>query len=529
MLVCIDKITCARMLQLIVPRWQAKTAEVRRAAEAKQGEVEGTTDEAVREALAEEANELEAQAAWLDETIVEIIISEAQNEVADFKKWSFDIIPHRARMKQGFEMADGQRVDVETAFKNPDHPFRAAIVCAMWMTGFDVECLSTLYIDKPMKAHTLMQAIARANRVFPGKDFGLVVDYNGMLKSLREALAQYALGDDGTGTEERVEALIEAIEATEAHLRGQGFNPATLLGSAGFARIRGLKDAVEAVYTSDEVKRQFEVLARQVFVRFKALLMEPSAFPYAERHDNIEAIYKKLTERRDTADVTELLKELHRIVNEAIRTQAPGDDQADGLTLDLSQIDMEKLRDEFAKQVRHKATTLQDIRDIVEQKLAEMLARNPLRMDYQQKYEEIVADYNREKDRVTIEETFRRLTELMEELDAEQRRAVEEGLSEDELALFDLLKKNNLGKTERETVKQSSRDLLAAIKARLSELDRFWEKEQTKAELEVFILDGVFANLPTPPFTAEEKKEVASDVYAHIWQQAVSGQFAMAA
>ena len=520
MLVCIDKITCARMLQLMVPKWKAKAAEVRREAEAKQGE----------------ANELEAQAAWLDETIVEIIISEAKNEVADFKKWGFDIIPHRARMKQGFEMADGQRVDVETAFKNPDHPFRVAIVCAMWMTGFDVECLSTLYIDKPMKAHTLMQAIARANRVYPSKDFGLIVDYNGMLKSLREALAQYALGDDCTGAEEivapieeRIQALIEAIEATEAHLRGLGFNPALLLGSAGFTRIKGLKDAVEAVYTSDEVKRRFEILARQVFVRFKALLMEPSAFAYAERHDNIEAIYKKLAERRDTADVTELLKELHRIVNEAIRTQEPGDDQAEGLTFDLSQIDMEKLRDEFAKKVRHKATALQDIREIVEQKLAEMLARNPTRMDYQQKYEEIVADYNREKDSVTIEETFRRLTELMQELDAEQKRAVQEGLNEDELALFDLLKKDNLGKAERERVKQSSRDLLAAIKARLAELDRFWEKEQTKADVKVFILDEVFGNLPTPPFTTEEKEAVAADVYAHIWQQAVSGQFAMAA
>ena len=139
--------------------------------------------------------------------------------------------------------------------------------------------------------------------------------------------------------------------------------------------------------------------------------MEPSAFPYAERHDNIEAIYKKLTERRDSADVTELLKKLHRIVNEAIRTQSPGDDQAEGLTFDLSQIDMGKLREEFAKNVRHKATALQDIRDIVEQKLAEMLALNPSRMDYQQRYEEIVAAYNREKDRVSIEETFRRLTE----------------------------------------------------------------------------------------------------------------------
>ena len=536
MLVCIDKITCARMLQLIVPRWQAKAVSVRSAAEAKHTEAQTAGDETSRVALEAEAQQLAAQATWLDETIVEIIISEAQNEVRDFARWGFDIIPHRARMKQGFETAAGQRVDVETAFKSPDHPFRVAIVCAMWLTGFDVECLSTLYVDKPMKAHTLMQAIARANRVYPGKDFGLIVDYNGMLKSLREALAQFALGDDGDGgeeivvpIEERVQALIEAVEATEAHLRGLGFDPATLVGSTGFTRIQGLKDAVEAVYSSDKAKRRFEILARQVFVRFKALLMEPSSFAYAERHDNIEAIYKKLMERRDTADVTTLLKELHRIVNEAIRTQEPGDDQAEGLTFDLSQIDMEKLRDEFMKKTRHKATALHDIREIIEQKLAEMLARNPTRMDYQQKYEEIVADYNREKDRVTIEETFRRLTEFMDELDAEQKRAVEEGLSEDELALFDLLNKDNLSKAERERVKQASRSLLASIKARLSELERFWEKEQTKADVQVFILDEIYASLPTPPFTGEEKTSVANNVYAHVWQQALSGRFATAA
>ena len=83
---------------------------------------------------------------------------------------------------------------------------------------------STLYIDKPMKAHTLMQAIARANRVYPGKDFGLIVDYNGMLKSLREALAQYALGDDGGGRARRssrrsrsgCRRCSQAIEATES-------------------------------------------------------------------------------------------------------------------------------------------------------------------------------------------------------------------------------------------------------------------------------------------------------------------------
>jgi type I restriction enzyme R subunit len=535
MVVCIDKITCARMYQLIIQRWKAKAAQVRAAAEAKEAEA-ATAVEAERAELIDHSAILKAQADWLDNTIIEIIISEAQNEVADFKKWDFDIIPHRALIKRGFDTGDGKRVDVDTAFKTPEHPFRVAIVCAMWLTGFDVESLSTLYIDKPMRAHTLMQAIARANRVYPGKDFGLIVDYNGMLASLRAALSQYALGDDETGDydivvpiEERVGALLEAIEATETHLRGLGFDPSSLIGAKGFAKIRGLRDAVEAIYSSDEAKRRFEIMARQVFVRFKALLMEPTAFRYAERHDNIEAIYKKLTERRDTADVTDLLKELHRIVNQAILTRIPGDDQAGGLTFDLSQIDLEKLRDEFARNVRRKATAIQDIRDIVERKLAAMLARNPTRMDYQRRYDEIVAAYNSEKDRTTIEETFLRLVELVASLDEEETRAAREGLSEKELALFDLLQKPELDKASRERVKQASRDLLASITARLAELDRFWEKEQTKADVEVFILDEVFAGLPTPPFTAVEKERVAANVYAHVWQQAMNGEFRNAA
>jgi len=212
------------------------------------------------------------EATWLESTIIEIIISKTQNEVADFKKWNFDIIPHRLTMKQGFETADGKRIEVESAFKNPEKPFRIAIVCAMWLTGFDVECLSTLYIDKPMKAHTLMQAIARANRRYPGKDFGLIVDYNGMLKSLREALAQYALGDEVgedeivAPIEERVGALLVSIAETEAHLQRLGFATERLVRARGFIRIEALADAVDAVYTSDEAKRRFEILARQVFI-----------------------------------------------------------------------------------------------------------------------------------------------------------------------------------------------------------------------------------------------------------------------
>ena len=203
--------------------------------------------------------------------------------------------------------------------------------------------------------------------------------------------------------------------------------------------------------------------------------------------------------------MTTLLKELHRIVNEAILTQEPGGDQAEGLIFDLSKIDLDKLREEFAKKVQHKASTLQDIRTIVEQKLANMLARNPMRLDYQLKYESIIDEYNREKDRATIEDTFRRLVELVQSLDEEQTRAARENLSEEELALFDKLKRDDLNKADRERVKQASRDMLKAIKERLAELDRFWEKEQTKGEIEAFILDEIFVKLPSPPFTAEEK------------------------
>lgn len=532
MLVCIDKITCARMLMLVEPKWRAKSAAVNAEATAKLAEIALARDDEVRQTLHAQRDRLLAKAAWMDLTIIELIISEAQNEVADFKKWHFDIIPHRERMKKGFETPDGKRLDVESAFKNPRHPFRVAIVCAMWLTGFDVECLSTLYIDKPMRAHTLMQAIARANRRYPGKDFGLIVDYNGMLKSLREALAQYALGDDGgeeeivAPLEERVLALQQAIEFTEAHLLGLGFSAASLIGAKGFARIQGLADAVEAVYTDDEAKRRFEILARIVFSRFKALLVEPSALAYAERHDNIEAIYKKLGERRDMADVSELLKVLQRIVNQAIATQVPGEDQAKGLSVDLSLINMEKLRDEFSSKVKRKATVIEDIRKILEEKLAQMLAFNPLRMNYEKKYQEVIAAYNADKDRATVEETFARLMDLAGALDAEQRRAVELGLTEAQLALFDLLGKNSLSGAELEKIKQESRDLLAALQGLIAPLAQWTEKEQTQAEVEVFILDHIYLALPDPPYSPEDKKEVAELVYQHVWQQGASGLFA---
>ncbi|MBN8279228.1 MAG: type I restriction endonuclease subunit R [Gammaproteobacteria bacterium] len=530
MLVCIDKVTCARMFQRIQTRWQTKRRHVQDHIPRKEAELSGARDPDHRERVDRELGRLRAQAQWLESTIIEIIISEAQNEIRDFGRWDFDIIPHRMVMKNGFETRDGKRVTVEDAFKDPEHPFRIAIVCAMWLTGFDVECLATLYIDKPMRAHTLMQAIARANRVYPGKDCGVIVDYNGMLRSLREALAQYALGDDGgpgdsgdlvEPIEELVAAFLEAIEAAEAHLRGLAFEPDRLTGATGFARIEALRDAVNALYSSDEAKRRYEIMARQVFVRFKALLMEPSAFAYAERHDNIEAIYKKLQDRRDTADVTEVLKELHKIVNQAIQAQGSGDD-AEGLTVDLSLIDFDKLREEFDKKVRRKNVALQDIRDLVEKKLAQMVAQNPLRMDFYKKYQAIIADYNREKDRVTVEATFAQLMALAASMDAEQKRAAEEGLSDDELALFDLLFRENLSRANREKLKQASKRLLASLRKLLEPMQNWTQNSSTQAEVRVLILDSLWETLPRPPFTDDDAEALAGQVYDFVWQRSMS-------
>jgi type I restriction enzyme R subunit len=532
MLVCIDKITCGRMYQRIEPRWKAKLAQVKASLAQLEMQCVATADPDEKERLTKQIQHLQGQAGWMESTIIEIIISEAQKEIQDFQKWGVDIIPHRVVMKTGFQTPDGKRVKVDDAFKDPQHQFRIAIVCAMWLTGFDVECLSTLYIDKPMKAHTLMQAIARANRVYPGKECGVIVDYNGVLTSLRKALAEYALGDDNDGDdgsdivepiEDLVRSLVQAIEAAENHLKQLGFEPSRLRGAKRFARIEALRDAVDALYVSDEGKRRFEIMARQVFARFKALLMERSSYAYAARHDDIEAIYKKLEEKRDTADVTEVLKELHKIVNEAIRAQQPGEDHAEGLTVDLSQIDFEKLREEFAKKVKRKRAALQDIRDVIETKLQQMLGRNPLMMDYYRRYLEIVAEYNREKDRVTVEQTFAELVRLANSLDAEQRRATEEGLSDDEYVLFQLLFKDSITKGEREKLKQASRSLLASLRGLLQRMPAWTQNSQTQAEVKVLVLDSLWQSLPRPPFTEQETQQLADRVYDYVWQRSASG------
>ena len=106
-----------------------------------------------------------------------MVISQGQNEIKDLADKDLDIKPHRARMNAE---------PLDEHFKDAAHPLRLVFVVAMWMTGFDAPSVSTVYLDRPMRNHSLMQTIARANRVFPEKDNGLIVDYNGVFRHPRK-------------------------------------------------------------------------------------------------------------------------------------------------------------------------------------------------------------------------------------------------------------------------------------------------------------------------------------------------------
>ena len=164
MFVCLNKVTCVRMYDMVQKYWAEEIAALKGR---------------IKQATQQEAQELERKLQWMMETEMAVVISQEQNEMQTFRKWNLDIQYHREKM---------EKRELDKEFKDSANPLRVVFVCAMWLTGFDVKCLSCLYLDKPLKAHTLMQTIARANRVAEGKSNGLIIDYIGIVKALRKAL-----------------------------------------------------------------------------------------------------------------------------------------------------------------------------------------------------------------------------------------------------------------------------------------------------------------------------------------------------
>ena len=493
--------------------------------------------ELLKIAEVQEAIFRQRQLVWMRETQIALIVSEEQGEVEKFKKWDLDVLPHRRLIKEGFAFAEGERIDAESAFKKSDHPFRVAIVCAMWLTGFDVPSLGTRYLDKPLKAHTLMQAIARANRVTEGKNNGLIVDECGIFKNLRKALATFVgHGDEGRAKagdetddgaagrdpakldQKLLDDLSEAIGLAQAFLTERGASLDAVHGSKGFSRNAAVRQAKEAVNDNDESRRRFETTCREAFRRFKACLNLTGINAHRHNYDALNLIYNSLQSDRNNTDITDIIRQLHAVVDDAIETRSEKAAENEAAIYDISRIDFEKLRKEFVSSSTKK-TTVQNLRAAIEKKLQRLMCQNPFRTDFQRHYETIVADYNREKNRATLEQTFEALVKFVRALDDEESRAMREELDEESLAIFDLLRKPTLNARQLKRIKEVSVSLLATLKQEKLRIDRWPEKETTRDAVAIAIHNHLFSDetgLPVDSYSEEEVQTLKTDVFRHV-------------
>ena len=480
MFVCLNKLTCVRMYNLAQKYWAEKIAE---------------TEAALKKTTSQQAyQELERKLQWLKETEMAVVISQEQNEIQTFKKWGLDILPHRAKM---------EKRELDKEFKDSANPFRIVFVCAMWLTGFDVKSLSCLYLDKPLKAHTLMQTIARANRVAEGKSNGLIVDYIGIVKALRKALADYTAnvggqdgGDPTVDKELLIARIVELIAQTNAFMGELGFDLSALVVAKDFAKQALIKTGADAVCGNMEDKKEFQTYASELVRVMKYLQREDLTEDQVQYRDAIVAIYKELQLKRKHADNTDLMVEINRIISENLTLEPVSPGVVESKQFDISKIDFDLLRREFAK-AAHKKLIIKDLSDLVEERIKQMLLRNPGRMDYYDRYQTIIKEYNEEKNRAEIERIFDELTKLAQDLTQEEKRYVREGFSSDEeLSMFDLLFKADLSKQEITMIKKVAVDLLAKIKAKIAELDHWADKPETKAIVDNLIRDTLWAELP---------------------------------
>ncbi len=505
MVVCIDKATAVRMHDKVQAHWQVEIARLKAALEP----VTGLKDGDAREALI-------ARIHLMESTDMAVVVSQGQNEIDDLKKKGLDIVPHRQRML---------KESLDEKFKDPTSELRLVFVCAMWITGFDVPTCSTIYLDKPMRAHTLMQTIARANRVAPGKESGLIVDYVGIFRALQSALATYARPTAGGGTGSPildkaalVAALQTALNEAAGFAQARGITLETIAAAQGFIRIGLIDDAVEAFLANEADKKLYLQLASRVARLFKAILPDPLANDLAPLAVLVSYLAAKIKALGDPPDIAAVMGDVETLLNDAIATE--GYRIASGMVpasqpqalVNLSEIDFAALQARFAQ--GHKRTEAEKLKALIEGKLAQMVAANASRVDLAEKFQQLIDDYNAGSQ--NIEAFFAELKDFAQALSAEAQRGIAEGLTEEELALFDILTKPEpvLSKAEQAGVKKVCRELLATLKREKLVLD--WrEKQQARAGV-LQTLRTELRRLPAP-FTKDIRVEKAARAYAHIY------------
>lgn len=498
MVVSIDKATAVKMYDKVRAEWERRL---------------DTLAADVGAALGERRHALAAKLEEMTNTDMAVVVSPAQNEIAEMKAKGVDIEPHRRRM-----VAE----DLDVKFKDPDDPLRIVFLCAMWLTGFDAPATSTIYLDKPMRNHTLMQTIARANRVMAGKQAGEIIDYIGVFRNLQQALALYGSGSGGgvepgdlpvEAKEEQAEDLAGILADVEDHATAHGVNLKQGIGVAGFDWVAWLAGAAERLLVSDEVRRGFLARADQCAGQWKAVKPHPAATDAQPLMSVIVRLAQRIRMVTGKPDISGVMASVERLLQESVDAVPFVIDQSDTTRFDLSEVDFDALAELFAQGKRHTAAAR--LQATLEQRLARMMRENPSRIEFAEKLQAIIDRYNQGSK--NIEEFFEELKALASSMSDEDQRAVRLELSEEELAVFDLLTKPDptLTKAQEAMVKKVARDLVFKLKCDLLVLD--WKQRQaTLAAVKVGIEETLDKCLPDVYDRALFARKSAA-VFEHVY------------
>lgn len=502
MFICVNKVACVMMYNYVQEEWARATA----AEKAK-----------LKDMGQQEALDQRRKISWMESTEMAVVVSQEQNEIARFRAWGLDIEPHRRKMEER---------NLDDEFKDADNPFRIVFVCAMWLTGFDVKPLSVMYFDKPMKAHGLMQAIARANRVAKGKSNGLIVDYVGVVKALRQALADYTRDPyDGRSPDDIVvdkDELIERIGELTGQIASfmgdQGFELETLLAAEGFGKLDAIKDAADAMSATDEVKKRFGIMCRMLFKLYRFVTRAEVGEDLARRRDAIRAVHSQMNQRRAAADTTELMRQVHDIVSEHVEVSESAEQAKESTRFDISSIDFGRLGQEFAL-AKQKHLIIDNLRSVIEERLELALKDNPLRIDFYERYERIIESYNKEQDKALIEKTFNDLMKLSQDLDEKQREWVREGFqNQQQMTVFEMLFKDTLTPTEIRKVKSVCIEMVSAIEERLGEMVHWTEKEETCSQVWTIVRNEAY-KLPESSYPDDVLDGCIKQIYGYFYSR----------
>ncbi len=512
MVVSIDKATAVRMYDKVRAHWQIQLAALVADLE--------TCDPLARP-------DLEARLRYLRETDMAVVVSQSQNEVEDLLKKGADIRPHRQRLL---------KEDLEEKFKNPNDPFRLVFVCAMWMTGFDAPACSTIYLDKPMRDHTLMQTIARANRVFGDKVNGLIVDYIGVFRNLQKALAIYGSAADGgvqpgdlpvKAKQALVEELRAVIDEARAFCVERGADLDAILHSDGFQRVRLLDDAskiivdaqtddavensVDKIILNDDLKKRFLLLVGTVDRLYRAILPDRSATDFSAERALFVVMADKIRSFSDDPDISHVMDALDDLLDRSVSAQ-PYVIRKGRKPIDLSQIDFDKLQKRFAHS--YQRIEIERLRALIDRKLDELLRFNKGRMNLVEQFQRLIDEYNAGSQ--NVETFFKELVDFARQLNDEEKRHVAVGLSEEEVAIFDLLTKPEpkLTKKEEQQVKKVAHDLLDTLKREKLVLD--WRKRQQSRALVRLAIEEMLDQLPER-YSRDLYQQKCEAVYQHVY------------